>query len=62
MSGGALSARECAEAGFDDVLLKPIDHDTLRVFAERYAGWSHRARAASRVDDAGEKRTPLEIS
>jgi PAS domain S-box-containing protein len=60
MSGGSLSARECAEAGFDDVLLKPIDHDTLRVCVERYAGWSHRARAASRGDDG--TRAPLEIA
>jgi signal transduction histidine kinase/CheY-like chemotaxis protein len=46
MSGDAGPQRAYEEAGFDGLLAKPIDHDTLRSCVERYAGWSH-ARALS---------------
>jgi CheY-like chemotaxis protein len=41
MSGDTLPPRAYAEAGFDDVVRKPVDHEALRACVERYAGWSH---------------------
>jgi two-component system cell cycle sensor histidine kinase/response regulator CckA len=43
VSGDVLSRTTWAEAGFDDVVNKPVDHDVLRACVERYAGWSHAA-------------------
>jgi two-component system, cell cycle sensor histidine kinase and response regulator CckA len=50
VSGDVLSRATWAEAGFDDVVSKPVDHDALRACVERYAGWSHAAaRARPRI-------------
>ncbi len=49
MSGDSVSALACAEAGFDDVVDKPVDHDALKACVERYAGWSHATGFAARA-------------
>jgi PAS domain S-box-containing protein len=55
MSGDPISPLVYAEAGFDDVVGKPVDHDALRACIERYTGWSHgigRPHGTAREADA----------
>ncbi len=56
MSGDTLPPLAYAEAGFDDVVGKPVDHEALRACVERYAGWSHASAGGSVERDSESPR------
>jgi PAS domain S-box-containing protein len=47
MTGNPLPRSVWEQAGFDDVVDKPVDYDVLRLCVERYAGWSHAGRCGA---------------